>query len=96
VPREWIEPPEYDTADGELLDEGYDASERSRMLRPSDGPRLIGEPEHGDSSHHEDSDWNSEEERRRGGNGKGKSRAAMRDSSGRTLPASERALPSRS
>ncbi|KAJ0121099.1 hypothetical protein J7T55_008260 [Diaporthe amygdali] len=40
VPRDWIEPPEYDTADGELLDENSD--ERSRMLRTSsERPRLV-------------------------------------------------------
>jgi hypothetical protein len=40
VPRDWIEPPEYDTADGELLDENSD--ERSRMLRmSSERPRLV-------------------------------------------------------
>ncbi|KAF2866783.1 PPPDE putative peptidase domain-containing protein [Massariosphaeria phaeospora] len=32
VPREWIAPPDYDTADGELLDEDFD-DERSSMLR---------------------------------------------------------------
>ncbi|KAL6704014.1 hypothetical protein ACN47E_008865 [Coniothyrium glycines] len=32
VPREWIAPPEYDTADGELLDEDYE-DERASMLR---------------------------------------------------------------
>jgi hypothetical protein len=31
VPREWIAPPDYDTADGELLDEDFDES--SSMLR---------------------------------------------------------------
>ncbi|KAJ4990009.1 DeSI-like protein sdu1 [Stagonosporopsis vannaccii] len=31
VPREWIAPPDYDTADGELLDDDFD--ERSSMLR---------------------------------------------------------------
>lgn len=96
VPREWIEPPEYDTADGELLDDGEDASEHSRMLQPLDGPRLVGEPDLSDHRHSEGSEWDSEEERRRGGSGKGKARAPMRDSEGRTLPASERALPSRS
>jgi deubiquitinase DESI2 len=40
VPRDWIEPPEYDTAEGELLDENSD--ERSRMLRTSsERPRLV-------------------------------------------------------
>ena len=32
VPREWIAPPDHDTADGELLDEDFE-DERSSMLR---------------------------------------------------------------
>src|SRR5690242_21132261 len=32
VPREWIAPPDYDTADGELLDEDFE-DEGSSMLR---------------------------------------------------------------
>lgn len=83
VPRDWIEPPEYDTADGALLDED-DSNERSRMLGTSTPHLLI------DSNDGSDSDeWNSEDERRRGGSGKGKQ--AVRDSSGRQLPAAERA-----
>lgn len=31
MPREWIAPPDYDTADGELLDEDFD--ERTSMLQ---------------------------------------------------------------
>lgn len=49
VPRQWIEPPDYDLADGELLadeDSEYDGdatTERSRMLRSSsDHPTLVG------------------------------------------------------
>ncbi|KAL8323081.1 hypothetical protein RB598_005809 [Gaeumannomyces tritici] len=49
VPRQWIEPPDYDLADGELLaddDSEYDgdsSTEQSRMLRSSsDYPRLVG------------------------------------------------------
>ncbi|KAK0618098.1 PPPDE putative peptidase domain-containing protein [Bombardia bombarda] len=83
VPRDWIEPPEFNTTDGELLDEedeGNNADERSRMLRSSsEEPHLL--------------DWDSEEERQRGGTGKGKGKgkAPARDSAGRTLPAAERA-----
>jgi deubiquitinase DESI2 len=42
VPREWIEPPAYDTADGELVDDDDDdgndavADERAQMLRMSE------------------------------------------------------------
>lgn len=83
VPREWIEPPEYETADGELLDEdGEAANESSRMLSQSK-PHFLSE---GGNS---DDEWDSEEERRRGGSGKGK--RVVRDSSGRNLPAAERA-----
>jgi len=93
VPREWIAPPDFDTADGELLDEdSHDAShERSRMLSDidtslqrhsfDDGPRA------GELT--DDEEWDSEEERRRGGSGKGKT--PVRDTSGRIVPPAERA-----
>lgn len=90
VPRDWIDPPDYDTAAGDLLDEDDedDADERSRMLGSSDEhPRLVGQPEQdGEEA------WNSEDERRRGGSGKGKGKdkAPLRDTSGRQLPAAER------
>ncbi|KAK3329676.1 PPPDE putative peptidase domain-containing protein [Apodospora peruviana] len=91
VPRDWIEAPEFDTADGELLDEDDHANESSRMLRSSsEHPHLVGQPGRRDST--EDLvDWDSEEERQSGGTGKGKGNAPARDSAGRTLPASERA-----
>jgi hypothetical protein len=128
VPRDWIEPPEYDTADGELLlhnDEDDDnADERSGMLgsgRSSSKPprpRFLAEADKpttprrsmslGQRSSISSSslraatsnsvsktatsssgDWDSDEERRRGGTGKGKK--ALRDTSGRELPAAERA-----
>ncbi|KAF4506248.1 hypothetical protein G6O67_006351 [Ophiocordyceps sinensis] len=61
VPRDWIEPPEYDTADGELLDEVDDPThEHSRMLRQS-RPHLLVQDASG-----EDTEWDSEEERPRG------------------------------
>lgn len=45
VPKDWIEPPEYDTQGGDLLDDDDDHShERSRMLRSSSSlerPRLV-------------------------------------------------------
>lgn len=104
VPRDWIEPPDYDTADGELiLDEDHEhADERSRMLRASsEQPRLVdlrGEDGALDTGTRAgaDDDWDSEEERRRGGSGKGKGKATPRDSSGRKLPAAERAPPAAS
>ncbi|PSR77875.1 PPPDE putative peptidase domain-domain-containing protein [Coniella lustricola] len=51
VPRDWIEPPEYDTQGGDLLDEESDSDERSRMLRLSgEAPRLIDLGTHEDES----------------------------------------------
>jgi len=86
VPRDWVEPPDYDNADGELLEADEEAGERSRMLR-----------EHGEHIHlvgvnMEDLEWDSEEERRRGGSGKGKGKAPVRDAAGRSLPPAEAAL----
>lgn len=79
VPREWIEAPDFETADGELLDEDDHADENSRMLRTSDEqPRLIGQSD-------------SERESRSSAKGKGKGKVPARDAAGRTLPASERA-----
>ncbi|KAK3335485.1 PPPDE putative peptidase domain-containing protein [Cercophora scortea] len=91
VPRDWIEAPEYDTADGELLDDEDDnADESSRMLRSSsEQPRLVSQSEL--HSPGQNLNWDSDEERRRGGSGKGKGKAPARDSAGRTLPAAERA-----
>ncbi|KAL2169918.1 hypothetical protein VTG60DRAFT_5462 [Thermothelomyces hinnuleus] len=92
VPKEWIEVPDFETADGALLneeddDEGEYESERARMLRSSaDQPRLVGH-----DGRDADSEWDSEEERRRGGSGKGKGKAPVRDSAGRVLPPAERA-----
>ncbi len=92
VPRDWIEAPDYEAADGELIDDSDTADERSRMLRTSeDQPRLVDQPGFRD----EEFEWDSEEERRGGGSGKGKGKAPVRDSSGRVLPASQRAPTSR-
>lgn len=97
VPRDWVEPPDFDAADGELLEEDdVSTDERSRMLRlSSEEPRLVGREQSENTSTDDEGDWNSEDERRRGGNRKGKARAPVRDSGGRNLPASERAPPSR-
>ncbi|KAI0142762.1 DUF862-domain-containing protein [Xylariaceae sp. FL1272] len=83
VPRDWIEPPDFETADGELLDDdsdGYDAHEGSRMLRPESRRTLTS------STHDVESDEDDRDHRR-----KGKSKQDARDSSGRRLPAAERA-----
>jgi hypothetical protein len=95
VPKEWIAPPDFDTADGELLDEDeHDerSNERSRMLRDTDTSHRRHSFDttlrEGDVSD-DDDEWDSEEERRMGGSGKGK--APVRDTSGRVVPPSERA-----
>ena len=89
MPRDWIEAPDFETADGDLLDEGDYADERSRMLRSSDEqPRLVEQPGRRSTT---DLEWDSDEERRHGGSGKGKGKAPPRDAAGRTLPSSERA-----
>ncbi|KAI9653075.1 MAG: hypothetical protein M1821_007726 [Bathelium mastoideum] len=101
VPREWtdLEPPDHDTAASELLDEGDEDDghdERSPMIRGDSGEderereqrRLIAEEESIDDD--------EEEERRRrksaalGGNRPRKVSFA-RDTSGREVPAAERA-----
>ena len=88
VPREWIAPPDHDTADGELLEEDED-DERTAMLR---------QEYHRGSSFRspmesDEDGWDSDRDRRQGGNGKGKS--AIRDTAGRDIAASERAPPPR-
>ncbi|KAF5580417.1 UPF0326 domain-containing protein [Fusarium pseudocircinatum] len=87
VPRDWIEPPEYDTSEGALLDD-YDNSndDNSHTLKKPTDPHLLME----DNESNEDDEWDSAEERRRGGSGKGKQ--ALRDSAGRRLPPAERAI----
>ncbi len=83
VPRDWIEPPDYENADGELLEEDESADERSRMLRErSEQMHLVGV----DAA---DADWDSEEERRNGGSGKGKGKAVA-STSVPGLPLAER------
>jgi len=99
VPREWIAPPDFDTADGELLDEDDhdDSHERTRMLRPQvnrDRRSYDTRAESMEDDMTDDDEWDSEEERQRGGSGKGK--APVRDTSGRLVPAAERAPPPRS
>jgi len=90
VPRDWIEPPDFETADGELLDDDsdLDAHEGSSMLRAEPRRTLT------TSSNDQSSDGSSPEQDHRQSNraqGKGKQKDTIRDSSGRHLPASERA-----
>lgn len=86
VPKDWVEPPEYDTADGELLDEDdQDTNERSHMLADSQH-RLVGEDDSDDGG------WASDEEERPGADAsKAKGKQVAHDTDGRKLPAAERA-----
>ena len=85
VPREWIAPPDHDTADGELLEEDEE-DERTSMLRQE---YHRGHSFHGSMMECEDDGWDSDRDRRKGGSGKGKE--VVRDTAGRDIPASERA-----
>lgn len=95
VPREWIAPPDHDTAEGELLEED-DEDERTSMLRQQ---YHRGSSFHGSTAGNtmgntigsDDEGWDSDRDRRKGGSGKGKS--VVRDVDDRKLPASERAPP---
>jgi len=96
VPRDWISPPDCDSSDGQLLEEDEeDDDERTRMLRKEQwrrcSPRVSVE---------EQERWNSEMDRI-GESGRSSRRSygyehrphvvPLRDSSGREIPASERA-----
>lgn len=87
VPRDWIAPPDFESVDGELLDEDEHSHENSRMLHNADTsmrrPSVV--------SAQSDADWNSDEDRRKGGSGKGKKKAPIRDTSGRIVPPADRA-----
>ena len=82
VPREWIAPPDHDTAEGELLEE--EENERASMLRQ--GHRRSSSF-HYSFSEGEDGHWTIERDHRRERGGKGKGV----DSEGRVLPVGERA-----
>lgn len=87
VPREWIAPPDHDTADGELVEED-DEDERTSMLRQQ---YHRGSSYQGSTVGSEDEGWDSDRDKRKGGSGKGK--GAVRDADNKTIPASERAPP---
>lgn len=94
VPKEWIAPPDFDSAEGALLDEDehINSHENSRMLGNTDTSQRWSVD---NGSRNFDEEWDSEEERRRGGNGKGKGKAPVRDTSGRVVPPADRAPTSR-
>jgi len=98
VPKEWIAPPDFDTADGELFceDEDHRSDERSRMLSDRDNSHQRHSYEEGlKDDMTDDDEWDSEQERQRGGSGKGKGKKAVRDTSGRVVPPAERAPTTR-
>lgn len=87
VPKEWIAPPDFETAEGELVDDEREhrlAHERSSMLGNMDTSSQRKSVDFTDED-----EWDSEEERQQGGSGKGK--APVRDTSGRVVPPAERA-----
>ncbi|KAI1436310.1 DUF862-domain-containing protein [Xylaria sp. CBS 124048] len=91
VPRNWIEPPDFEVADGELIEndsDADDAHEASRMLRP-EARRILAtsSTRQDDDDDESDSDW----DQRRGNKRRGKQQETGRDTSGRRLPAAERA-----
>lgn len=99
VPREWIAPPDYDTADGELLDEDFE-DERASMLR-HDRQRRQREATDGPSWEEEGSSGGSSRSEQGGARGHPRYSSTANaprlvnlkdaDSAGRTLPAAERA-----
>ncbi|KAF2002787.1 DUF862-domain-containing protein [Amniculicola lignicola CBS 123094] len=105
VPREWIAPPDHDTADGELLDEDFE-DERSSMLRHDERRRrrsLEEAQERQDAAGRISSSSSSGGSR---GGPRGPQRyssrddvprlVSVKDSSSRDMPAAERApLPKR-
>ncbi|TWU72010.1 hypothetical protein ED733_003783 [Metarhizium rileyi] len=81
VPQQWIQPPAYETVDGELLEDDDVVPDESSHMLSQYKPHFLSEVEHTSE------EWNSEEERQRGGSGKGK--RVVRDSSGRSVPVAE-------
>lgn len=97
MPREWIAPPDHDTADGELLDEDSD-DERAAMLRSNQSQSNLHLTDFQDQF---STDEETEMERSRS-RSKGKRstssneigrprRSSIKDTSGREIPVSERA-----
>lgn len=99
IPTDWITPPEYDTVDGELLDEEDDDDERTRILRKEQWRRCAR------VSEEEENRWADEmgrfgssssassvqTGRRSYAREEGPRVVSLRDTSGREMPASERA-----
>lgn len=94
VPRDWLAPPDHETAEGELLDD--DTEDESSMMLQSrqleseqheldeaDGLEGLTAPETESDSDEETGNVASD--------GKGRENASIRDTSGRLMPPSERA-----
>ncbi|CZT41967.1 uncharacterized protein RSE6_01792 [Rhynchosporium secalis] len=103
VPREWIAPPDFETAEGELFEDQRDliVGERTGMLGNRDTSVSVVRRSVEVEEFTDDDEWDSGEERRLGGNGKGKGKimwdknengnGRVRDTSGRIVPPAERA-----
>jgi len=95
VPREWIAPPDFETAEGELFDDdGHTSDERSHMLNQSGRRHSVDDSRNGLASLPEGESWDVEIDRHSAGkmNGKG----LIRDTSGRIVPPADIApLPTR-
>ncbi|KAF4122325.1 DUF862 [Geosmithia morbida] len=93
VPREWIEPPDYETIDGGALlspDTDVFGDENARMLRSSDEtPRLVGSESSTMSEMGFEQGWDRDDDATP--RPSGHHRTVSRDSSGRILPVAERA-----
>jgi hypothetical protein len=85
VPKEWIAPPDFEIAEGELLDEDEDAHESSRMLRTHSQERhSFDEGDIFDGGYDESSN-------RQSTSSLGQLAAVVRDTSGRVVPPADRA-----
>ena len=99
VPREWINPPEFESQDGELVNEDDDDDERTAMLRRQNNNMRA------KVSEDEQLRWEEEMDRVsvRAGSSKNSSKCVkaprpitLKNTSGRQMPSSERAtLPGR-
>jgi deubiquitinase DESI2 len=80
VPRDWLEPPDYENTEGALLDDDDNADEHSLMLRqPQEELHLL------DSDSEVLTPWANEEGYPHASKGK----SPLRDTAGRVLPRSE-------
>lgn len=100
VPRDWIAPPDYDTADGELLDDEYNEEddERASMLRREDSrrSRISGDQRIGPWGSNRDEEINAQIRDSIAHGEEAPRLVSLKDSSGRDMPPSERApLPRR-